>query len=63
LRLQQTVEGFSIMAISYYLVALIGYPLELVTIVSHGVAMAIAVPIVILCVALGLRWTRRRLME
>ena len=63
LRLQQAVEGLSVVAISYYLLALLGYPLGLVTIVPHAVVMAIAVPIVLLCVALGLHWMRRRLLE
>jgi uncharacterized membrane-anchored protein len=63
LRLQQTVEGLSVVAISYYLVALIGYLLGVVHVVPHDVAMAVAVPIVILCVALGLRWARRHIIE
>ncbi len=63
LRLQQTVEGLSVVAISYYLVALIGYLLGLVTIVRHEVAMAIAVPVVLVSVTLGLRWARRHVME
>jgi uncharacterized membrane-anchored protein len=54
LRLQQTVEGLSVVAISYYLVALIGHVLGVVTIVSHDVGMAIAVPVVLLLVTLGL---------
>lgn len=62
LRLQQTVEGLSVVAISYYLVALIGYVLGVVHIVPHDVAMAVTVPIVIACVALGLRWARRHVM-
>ena len=63
LRLQRTVEGLSVVAISYYLVALIGYLLGAVAIVRHEVAMAAVVPIVLLCVALGLRWARRNLLN
>lgn len=55
LRLQQTVEGLSIVAISYYLVSLIGYLLTAVPGVHHDVATAAAVPVVIALVALG-RW-------
>ena len=54
LRLQQTVEGLSVVAISYYLVALIGHVLDAVTIVRHDLAMAIAVPVVLVLVTLGL---------
>ncbi len=54
LRLQQTVEGFSVVAISYYLVSLIGYLLGAFTLVSHEVVMAITVPVVIVCVGVGL---------
>jgi uncharacterized membrane-anchored protein len=63
LRLQQTVEGLSVVAISYYLLSLIGHWLDLVTIVPHEIVMAIAVPIVILSVALGLHLMRRRVLE
>ena len=63
LRLQQTVEGLSVVAISYYLVGLIGYLLGAVHGVPHDASMAIAVPIVIGCVALALRWARRHVMK
>ncbi|MDO6416217.1 DUF3422 domain-containing protein [Sphingomonas sp. BIUV-7] len=63
LRLQQTVERLSVVAISYYLVALIGYLLGIVTIVPHEVAMAITVPIVLIGVALALRRARRHVMQ
>jgi len=63
LRLQQTVEGLSVVAISYYLVALIGHMLEPVTWVRHEVAMAFAVPIVVGCVGLGLYRMRRLAMH
>jgi uncharacterized membrane-anchored protein len=63
LRLQQTVEGLSVVAISYYLVALIGHILDAVTFVRHDVAMAFAVPIVLLCVAAGLYRMRHHVMK
>jgi uncharacterized membrane-anchored protein len=62
LRLQQTVEGLSVVAISYYLVGLLGY-------VSHGleapwprhdVLMAAVVPVVLLVTWLGLKRVTRR---
>ncbi len=62
LRLQQTVEGLSVVAISYYLVALIGYVLG-ATPLRHDLAMAAAVPAVLVTVALGLRWAKRHLRE
>lgn len=62
LELQQTVEGLSVVAISYYLVALIGYLLG-ATAIPHEIGMAVAVPIVIAGVALGLRWVRRHGIE
>ena len=60
LRLQQTVEGLSIVAISYYLVALVGYVTGVAP-VRHDVVMAVAVPIVLLAVTLALVRLRRRL--
>jgi len=58
LRLQETVEGLSVVAISYYAVSLVGYlvypvlePLGL----SKGLALAMVTPLVVLAVWLGLR--------
>lgn len=59
LRLQQTVEGLSVVAISYYLVALIGYLLSALPGVHHEVAVAVTVPIVVAVVAFG-RWRLHR---
>jgi uncharacterized membrane-anchored protein len=65
LRLQETVEGLSVAAISYYLVGLVGYavkgasaaglpvPVELVT--------GMSIPAVVLFVWMALRRVRRRL--
>jgi len=63
LRLQQTVEGLSVAAVTYYSVGLIGYLAKAVK--TLGVAlnpdlvMAAAVPLVALLAALGVRHIRR----
>ncbi len=65
LRLQQTVEGLSVAAISYYVVGLVGYAAKALQ--SSGVpvnpdlAVGIAVPIVIGLAALSIRAMRKRL--
>jgi uncharacterized membrane-anchored protein len=63
LRLQQTVEGLSIVAISYYLVSLIGYAAGAFHGVSHELAMAVAVPVVLAGVTLAMLRVRRRLHD
>ena len=63
LRLQQTVEGLSVVAISYYLVALAGYVLNAVPGVRHDVAMAVTVPLILAGVTLALLRLRRRLHD
>jgi uncharacterized membrane-anchored protein len=65
LRLQQTVEGLSIAAISYYVVALLAHVLDgteslHVLPVNENVATAILVPVVIFGVAMVVRSIRRR---
>lgn len=62
LRLQETVEGLSIVAISYYAVALLGYLLHLLP-VEQEIAKAVSVVVVVAIVALGLRRLRKRLAE
>jgi uncharacterized membrane-anchored protein len=62
LRLQQTVEGLSVVAISYYLVALIGHVLGAVPAVPHELAMAVVVPLVVIGVAASLYRMRRHLL-
>ena len=63
LRLQQTVEGLSVAAVTYYAVGLIGYLAKASK--SLGVAldpelvMAVSVPLVALLAALGVRHIRR----
>jgi uncharacterized membrane-anchored protein len=63
LRLQQTVEGLSVVAITYYIVGLVGYAAK--GAVSAGipldpdVAMGVSIPLVLLGAALALRRVRR----
>jgi uncharacterized membrane-anchored protein len=65
LRLQETVEGLSVVAISYYLVGLLGYVLKGAKLAGvHEVAiegvLAIIVPLAMATVWLGVRRLRRR---
>jgi len=63
LRLQGTVEGLSVAAVTYYIVGLISYLAEglegLYFLPSAGVITAISIPVVALLVALGVRRIRR----
>lgn len=68
LRLQQTVEGLSVAAITYYIVGLVGYAAKGL----HGaglpglnpdVAMGVSIPLVVLIVALGVRRIRRSVLH
>ncbi len=67
LRLQQAVEGFSVAAITYYVVGLVAYLAK--GLVTSGVAFheeivtSMAIPVVALVVALGVRRFRRRTAE
>ncbi len=63
LRLQQTVEGLSVVAISYYLVALVGYMLGAIPGLRHDIALAVTVPVVLAVVALALVRLRRHIVE
>ncbi len=58
LRLQRTVEGLSVVAISYYLVALASYLFGAVPDLDHRIATAAAVPLVLLVVWLMVRRLR-----
>lgn len=64
LRLQQTVEGLSAAAISYYVVGLIGYAAKAVAKtglpVSPEAVMGISLPFVILLAVFGIRSIRKR---
>lgn len=65
LRLQQTVEGLSIAAITYYLVGLVGYAAKGVAAaglkINPDLAMGVSIPLVALVAALGLRRVRRKI--
>lgn len=67
LRLQQTVEGLSVAAISYYVVGLVGYAAKALKsgglALEPDLAMGIAVPVVVALTALGMRRVRKRLQE
>lgn len=67
LRLQQTVEGLSVAAISYYTVGLIAYLLkgahDAGSPIDPTIGTAVAVPIVVVLVALVVRRIRRRYGE
>ncbi|MEI6318508.1 MAG: DUF3422 domain-containing protein [Pseudomonadota bacterium] len=66
LRLQQTVEGLSVVAISYYVVGLISYASKGLEAAGTGIDAAIvsglAIPLVAFAVALTVRWVRRRVV-
>ena len=63
LRLQATVEGLSVAAVTYYVVALVGYIAKGMKAggirVDPEIAMAVSLPVVAIAVALGVRRTRR----
>ncbi|MGB3832596.1 MAG: DUF3422 family protein [Mesorhizobium sp.] len=63
LRLQQTVEGLSVAAVSYYVVGLVGYLAKGATVFGHAVAPEIvtglSVPVAVLLVWWGVRRVRR----
>jgi uncharacterized membrane-anchored protein len=63
LRLQETVEGLSVVAITYYAVGLVGYGAKalgaLGVRVDPALAMGIAIPVVAVLAALGARYVRR----
>jgi len=63
LRLQQTVEGLSVAAITYYIVGLVGYGAKGLSAlglkINADIAMALSIPAVALFVALGVRKVRK----
>lgn len=65
LRLQQTVEGLSVAAISYYVVGLIGYGLRAVEAAGwhlpHDLLTGLAIPLVVGLAWLGVRRLRRHI--
>jgi uncharacterized membrane-anchored protein len=66
-RLQQAVEGFSVAAITYYVVGLVSYLAK--GLATSGYALreeivtSIAIPVIAVVVALGLRGFRRRMRD
>ncbi|WP_447760103.1 DUF3422 family protein [Sphingopyxis panaciterrae] len=62
LRLQQTVEGLSVVAISYYLVGLVGYASKGWALgeAGHDALMAAAVPLALALTWLGMKRIRRK---
>ncbi|MGD0632792.1 MAG: DUF3422 domain-containing protein [Beijerinckiaceae bacterium] len=63
LRLGETVEGLSVAAVTYYIVALVGHAAEALEAagleIKPSLAMGISIPFVILFTALGIRSIRR----
>ena len=62
-RLQQTVEGLSVLAISYYAIGIIGYMakpfMHLVTPVNEAAYLGLVTPVVVLVVWYFIRRIRR----
>jgi uncharacterized membrane-anchored protein len=67
LRLQETVEGLSVAAITYYMVGLVGYAAQALHAaglpVDKEIAIGVAIPVVALAVWWGLRRFRRSLQK
>lgn len=67
LRLQETVEGLSAAAIIYYLVGLVGYAAKALRAAGYAVepdiVMGVALPVVALLAAVGIRYVRRSVVE
>lgn len=67
LRLQETVEGLSVAAITYYVVGLVGYAAQALHAaglpVNKEIAIGVAIPVVALAVWWGLRRFRRSLQK
>ncbi|HET7032291.1 MAG TPA: DUF3422 domain-containing protein [Casimicrobiaceae bacterium] len=65
LRLQQTVEGLSVAAITYYVVGLVGYIAKGLKAsgapIDPEIAIAVAIPVVVIVMVMLLRRVRRRL--
>ena len=67
LRLQETVEGLSVAAITYYLVGLVGYAAKGMKaagwLLEPDLVMAVSIPIVAVIAALGIRYVRRAIVR
>ena len=61
--MQETVEGLSVAAITYYLVGLVGYAAKAFKAAGYAVepdiVMGVALPLVALLAAVGMRYVRR----
>jgi uncharacterized membrane-anchored protein len=64
LRLQETVEGLSVAAISYYVVGLVGYAAKGLKSAGIGLdpelVMGLSLPVIIVLAAFGIRMIRKR---
>jgi uncharacterized membrane-anchored protein len=67
LRLQETVEGLSVAAITYYVVGLVGYAAKALksagVVLDADLVMGISIPVVAVLAALGVRHIRRSVMR
>lgn len=67
LRLQETVEGLSVAAITYYLVGLVGHVAKALKSAGYAVdpdiTMGAAIPLVALLAAVGIRYVRRSVVK
>lgn len=67
LRLQTTVEGLSVVAVTYYLVGLVGYAAKAVEAaglpIEPNVAMGVSIPVIAVLVTLGIHRIRREMMK
>lgn len=65
LRMQETVEGLSVAAITYYVVGLVGYVAKALEAtgarIEPAIVTGIAIPVVAVLVALGVRYVRRQI--
>jgi uncharacterized membrane-anchored protein len=62
LRLQETVEGLWIAAITYYGAGLVGYPANGISAhVDHDLTAAVAIPVIAVLVSLALKRVRRKI--
>ena len=63
LRLQETVEGLSVVVLSYYLIGIVGYGLKAIKAAGYAVNVelltGVAIPIVVAAVFFGVRRLRR----
>ncbi|MCL2309936.1 MAG: DUF3422 domain-containing protein [Proteobacteria bacterium] len=66
LRLQEMVEGLSIVVIGYYLTSLLGYGYKALAYlgapINVDLAIAVTIPFVLLGIGLTIRWRRKKLM-